>query len=151
MAGLSDTWEKKLLDAVFKQTDIDASVDVPALYIALHTADPGDNGANELAASGGYAREQLDPDPNNSTHTNWNEASAGGTGSRQITNATAVTFDEATSDWNSAAAILYFGLWTADSGGTFIGGGQLNGSSGVIVLDGNILSFPAGNLHFSVA
>lgn len=149
MAGLSDALEKELLDRIFKST---AMSNISNLYVSLHTADPGDTGANELPVQDGYARERLDPDANNSTTTNWSAVSSAGAGSREVTNTTDIVFSPATANWNSGNAIGYFGLFW-DNGGTdvFVGGGQINGSTGVFIMSGNILSFPANNLHFSVA
>lgn len=146
MAGLSNTLEKELLDRIFKQT---AMSGISALHVSIHSADPADTGANELPLAGGYARQQLDPDVNNTTHTNWSSVGTTGT-AQEVTNAAAITFPTATADWNGGSPVTYFGLFTAGTGGTFIGGGQVNGTTGAYVLSGNILSFPIGNLHFQI-
>jgi hypothetical protein len=75
-----------------------------AVYASLHTADPGDNGANEV--SGGdpaYARQGV----------TWNSAGSG-------------TMDDSTSpapEFNvpGSTTVAYVGFWSADSGGTFYG------------------------------
>jgi hypothetical protein len=72
-------------------------------YISLHTASPGTTGANEVSG-GSYARVQ----------TTWGSASGGSsTGSQVTINVPAST------------TIEYFGIWTAATGGTYIGGGPL--------------------------
>lgn len=75
-------------------------------WISLHTADPGTTGASE--ATGGspaYAREQ----------TTWS-ADATDDGVRA---GTEVTIDL------PAGTYTHFGVWTAETGGTFIGGGSI--------------------------
>lgn len=88
-----------------------AALAVTALgaYVSLHTADPGTTGASE--ATGGspaYARKQ----------TTWTGGASDGSvpGSE-------VTFDA------PAGTYTHFGVWSASSGGTFIGGGALNASA----------------------
>lgn len=80
-------------------------------YISLHTADPGTTGASE--ATGGspaYARKQ----------TTWSGGASDGTvaGSQ-------VTFDV------PAGTYTHFGVWTAATGGTYIGGFALSASATV--------------------
>lgn len=77
-------------------------------YLSLHTADPGTTGASE--ATGGspaYARQQ----------TTWTGGAADGNvaGSQ-------VTFDA------PAGTYTHFGIWSAATGGTFIGGAALSSS-----------------------
>ena len=77
-------------------------------YVSLHTADPGTTGASE--ATGGspaYARQQ----------TTWTAGSSDG-----VVSGSEVTVDAA------AATYTHFGIWSAASGGTFVGGGALSSS-----------------------
>ena len=88
-----------------------AALAVTALggWISLHTADPGTTGANE--ATGGspaYARKQ----------TTW---TAGG--SDGVVNGSEVTIDLA------AGTYTHFGVWTAATAGTFIGGGSITSTT----------------------
>lgn len=79
------------------------------LHISLHTADPGTTGASE--ATGGspaYARKA----------TVWTGGSSDG----------AVPGSEVTFDAPSGT-YTHFGIWTASTAGTFIGGGALNASA----------------------
>lgn len=85
-----------------KEAAADAVIALGA-YVSLHTADPGTTGASE--ASGGspaYARQQ----------TTWS-ADAVDDGVRT---GTQVTIDA------PAGTYTHVGLWSAASGGTFIGG-----------------------------
>jgi hypothetical protein len=52
--GYSTYLDNKVIDKIFKNTDFT----VAAVYISLHTADPGDDGSNEVAVgTSGYARQ----------------------------------------------------------------------------------------------
>ena len=75
------------------------------MFVSLHTANPGATGTAEC--SGGtpaYARQAI----------TWAAATGG------VRNASPVTFDVP-----GATTVSYFGLWTAATGGTFLGGDVL--------------------------
>lgn len=77
-----------------------------AIYVSLHTADPGTTGANE--ATGGspaYARKSI----------TWNAAAAG-----NLDSSNAPVFDV------PAGTYTHWGLWSASTAGTFYGGGPLS-------------------------
>jgi len=138
--GVSNYLEQKVLEWIFKKTALPA---VPtALYVSLHSGDPGDAGANELGATGSYARAQLDPDANNSTNTNWNALDTSGVADK-TTNKLDIAFPQASADWNGAAAITKFALWDASSGGNCLWSGSISGA-GLVVLSGNTLRFTGG-------
>ena len=67
MAGKGDTFENDLLKLIFQAVDIvniaDDTVTAPlaSLFVALHTADPGETGLQNAseAAYGSYARETV--------------------------------------------------------------------------------------------
>ena len=139
--GLRNTLKQAVLEYLFKQTGMPATPSDG--YISLHTADPGGTGASELAG-GAYARAHFAPDPNNTTNTNFNAFTTVGSAD-ETTNKADVVFPQATADWNGAAPIKFWGYWSAASGGTFYAGGALNGSNGVIVLNGNTLRFMGGS------
>lgn len=73
-------------------------------YISGHTADPSTGGSNEVTG-GSYARQQ----------TTWGSASGGERVGSQVT----VPIPAGTT-------VAYWGLWSAVSGGTFLGGFQLS-------------------------
>jgi hypothetical protein len=78
-------------------------------YVSLHTADPGTTGASE--ATGGapaYARKQ----------TTWTAGTADGV----------VAGSEVTIDL-PAGTYTHFGIWSAATGGTFIGGGSITSTN----------------------
>jgi hypothetical protein len=76
----------------------------PARYLSLHTDDPGDTGANEVAG-GSYARQAI----------TWQPASSG---AKSINEAPVFQVP-------SDTTIKFFGLWSASSGGSWRGGDPL--------------------------
>ena len=75
------------------------------VFVSLHTADPGNTGASEVSG-GAYARQgptaftNSGGDPTTAAHT------------------AIITFPTATASWGTVA---FFGLWTAATGGVFLG------------------------------
>ena len=75
-----------------------------AVFASLHTADPGDNGANEVAGgSPAYARKGV----------TWNAAAAG---SMDDSTTPAPVFDVPAS-----TTVAFVGFWSAVTAGTFYG------------------------------
>lgn len=75
-------------------------------YISGHTADPGSSGTSEVAG-GSYARQQ----------TTWGSASDGDRTGSQVS----VPIPAGTT-------VTHWGIWSAASGGTFLGGFALSAS-----------------------
>ena len=75
-------------------------------YISAHTADPGSTGTSEVSG-GSYARQQ----------TTWGAASAGSRAGSQVS----IPIPASTT-------VAYWGIWSAASGGTFLGGWALSAS-----------------------
>jgi hypothetical protein len=73
-------------------------------YISAHTADPGSTGTSEVAG-GSYARQQ----------TTWGTAAAG----ERVGSQVAIPIPAGTT-------VTHWGVWSAVSGGTFLGGFQLS-------------------------
>lgn len=74
---------------------------IAAVYASLHTASPGDNGANEVAGGApAYARKQM----------TWN-APAGGT----------MDGDSVTFDVPAGTTVTHVGFWDAAAAGNFLG------------------------------
>ncbi len=97
------------MSTYFSSTGEDAALDGSSglggggTYISLHTASPSTTGANEVSG-GSYARVQ----------TTWSSSSGGSKAGSQVSiNVPAST------------TIEYFGIWSASSSGTYIGGGPL--------------------------
>lgn len=97
------------LTAVTKEAAADAVIALGA-HVSLHTADPGTTGASE--ATGGtpaYAR----------IATTW----SADTTDDGIRTGTQVTIDL------PAGTYTHFGLWSAATGGTFVGGGPITSTT----------------------
>jgi hypothetical protein len=98
MAGLSSIGEA---DVLVPLTD--------NVFVSLHLADPGDTGANEVVG-GGYVRQG----PIAFASSGFNPTVAA--------NTTIMTFPQASANYGT---VLFFGLWTALSGGSFLGSGAV--------------------------
>lgn len=100
-----------------------ACMTTTGLYMSIHTASPGNTGANEISPSTGY------------------------TGNRPSIAWAAFSTDHQTSNTTQTFALLasqaggipYFGLWTAATSGTFITGGPTSGLSGSIPSGANVV------------
>ena len=102
------------------------------LFASWHTADPGATGANEYTAVG-ITRVA------SGTLTSSND-----TDSADLTNAAAITSPAAT---GATSAITYVGLWTALTGGVFVGSHLL--TTAVTLALGEKIRIPAGDLDIS--
>ena len=121
-----------LLSTTAENTAI-ASIFVPSTtyYLSLHSATPGQTGANEITG-GSYARQAI----TFGSATNGAEVS---TNSQTFTNLPA-----------ESGGIPYFGLWTTATGGSYIGGGTTSGLSGNLPA-GISVNFATGQTSVSIA
>ena len=138
MAGKSDYLETAFLNHVFRNT---AFAKPSAVYISLHTADPGDAGAaTELTiGANGYTRVAVTV-----ADASWTAPSASGA-DMQIANAVAIAFGTPTGDWASGTPITHFGVWSAASGGNLLYSGAL-GTPRTVLNGDNPPSFAIGAL-----
>jgi hypothetical protein len=102
--SISNYLEAAILDAVFNS----AALDVAAVYISLHTGDPGETGANEVTG-GTYARQDA------------TAAFANASGGTCTTN---VDIDWAVNTMPDVT-ITHLGVWDAATAGNFLWGGAL--------------------------
>lgn len=101
-------------------------------FLSLHTATPGVTGANEVATGGsGYARQSL-------------PVSQAGSNPTVASNSALIDFPPALSGWGT---ITHYGIWSAVSGGTFLGGDPLSASRDIVI--GDIARFNASALQLS--
>lgn len=129
MGRLADAKTHELLDKEFGAVDY-----TPAAthYIALSTTLPTNTGTNVTEPSGNaYARVAV---TNNAT--NWPAASG-----RNKSNGTVIQFPTASGSWGT---ITHFAIYTASSGGTFVGWGALTSSQAVTT--GGTPDFQPGDL-----
>jgi hypothetical protein len=126
MSAFTDYWENQILDHLFSK----GTYSPPAIYVALSTTPPADDGTGVTEPSGGaYARLATGS-------MDWAPASAG-----QIANATALAFPEATASWG---AITHFAFYDADTGGHLLAFGPLAAAQPIDL--GDRLSFSPGDL-----
>ena len=131
MGSFSDYLENKILDHIFMKTAFSQPMNI---YVALSTADPGEDGSGISEPSGnGYARVQTSGD-------DWNAAANG-----HIDNANDITFPEATGDWGT---ITHFALFDAESDGNMLAYGSLSQSK--TIGSGDTAKFKAGDLDISL-
>jgi len=109
------------------------------IYIALHSATPGNDGSNEITEENAYDRVQV-------IAANWNAWAAG-----TSDNGAAITFPQAAGgDWNGGVSIPYVGLWNHPdpSNGDFFF--VLTITGGVIITEDDQLILDAGDCNLSL-
>jgi hypothetical protein len=114
----------KFLDAITGRTNYTASA---AMYAQLHTGDPGSAGTSNVAT--------------NSTRQAITFGSAASAGS--IANTAAIVWTAV----GTAETYTWISLWTASSGGTFLGRDDLSASAAVTAPDS--FTIPIGSLVLS--
>lgn len=126
--ALKASVRNSLVDALVNQANYTAPT---AIYISLHTGDPGDTGASEANYTS-YARVVAT--------TKFPAASSGSS-----SNDVAITFPTSTGGSNT---VTYCGIWDASSAGNWIGGGALTSSK--TIASGDSASFATSNLTVSI-
>jgi hypothetical protein len=118
--SISDYYENKILDHMLRGT---AFTPPTAVYVSLHSADPGETGANEISG-GGYARKQV----------TFNAPSGG-----SMTNSNLLRWDNM-----PAVTVTHVALWDAPTAGNCLWTGALTAS--VTVSAGASFEIGPGNL-----
>lgn len=98
---------------------------VPEKYISLHSGDPGEDGANELA---GAARQQIVLEAIDN---------------EEVGNRDVLQFDKL-----PAGTVSHFGIWDARDGGHFWTGGKL--ALGLIVSEGQSVRWAPGDIAIGI-
>lgn len=130
MGSFADYLENEILDHIFGK----GIYTPPTIYVALSTADPGDDGAGLSEPSGnGYTRKST-------IASDWNTATGG-----TLDNANVITFAEASGNWGT---ISHFALMDAAAGGNLLAHGALSASKSIG--SGNTTTFEAGDLDISL-
>ena len=124
MSRLTTAQENVGLNAMFVPTT--------TYYLALFTSDPGTTGASGEVTGGSYARQAIA----------FGSASGGSQASTNAQNFTLMPIE--------ASGVPYFGLFTAASGGTYLGGGTTTGLSGSIPA-GSTVAFAIGAVTTSLS
>lgn len=124
---LADTVRNSFLNALCRNT----SYANAAVYVKLHSADPGTAGLNNVSA--------------NATRHQATFGSVAGGGAIDNTIAIAWTSGEVT----TSETYAWISLWTAASGGSFLGSAILTQSKTVNA--GDTFSIPIGDLDLTIA
>jgi hypothetical protein len=124
MARLPATQENAGLNAMF--------VPSTTYYLALFTTDPGTTGATGEVTGGSYARQAI----------TFGSATSGSQASTNAQNFTLMPLQ--------ASGVPYFGLYTAATSGTYLGGGTTTGLSGSIPA-GSTIAFAIGAVTTSLS
>jgi hypothetical protein len=137
MGSFGDYLEKAFLDHLFGKSVFTP----PTIYLALSTADPGDDGATiaEPAVANGYARKAT-------AAADWNAATLG---AGATDNKNDISFVESSGAWAAGADLTYFALFDDPAAGNFLGGGQLT-TPRAVTAAGVILKFVAGDLDVTL-
>lgn len=124
MGTFSDTVANSWLDAFARNT----SYANAAVWVKLHTGDPGSAGTNNAA-----------------TETTRKQATFGSAASgRAISN----TADIEWTNVSTTETYTWISLWTASSGGTFLGRDDLSSSAAVTA--GDTFRIPTGDLDLTI-
>lgn len=133
MTDMTDYLEKKLVD---HSLGITSYTKPTADYLSLHTASPGDTGAQtDEVTEGGYARQEIT-----------SVMTAAGATSGQSDNDTAITFGPASESWGT---ITYVGIEDASTTGNMLLYGNLETSKAIGTDDS--LQFAIGQLAVTFA
>lgn len=135
MSNIATYLEGLVQDWGFAGTDMPTAPGT--VYLALHSADPGNDGsANELTAS--------DYDRISTGTADWTQVSS--PNPTTIENANQLTFGEATSDWGT---VSHVSIWDASSSGNCLWQGALDTSK--TVNTGDELIFRANDIHIELS
>ena len=141
MAGKSNSLADSLLNYEYRAV---AYTPPATHYIALFSTMPTDAGTGGVELTGtGYARQGVTRGT-----AGWSAPAAGAGNTRVISNAAAISFGTAGSDWApSATPAVGFGIFDAATAGTYKGGGTFAASK--IIQSGDPVQFAIGALTIS--
>lgn len=138
MSQMTNYLENKIVDLLFRNQAFAAPAN---LHISLHTANPGETGASELASTGGYVRAAIASNLNNWRSTNGTTGSVSSGTTGQTSNATAANFPTPTANWGT---VTHFAIWDASTGGNCLLYGALTVTK--TINQGDSVSFADGAL-----
>lgn len=121
VSGFSNYLEDRVLNHVFGGVTL---AQPAAVYVALHTADPEEDGSGAQVTGGSYARQAA--------------TFAASSGGSKATSANLVFADM------PAATVTHVSIWDAVSGGNMLAGGALSVSK--VVGAGDTFQITSGNL-----
>ena len=133
--SLSNYSHQALLNYMFGKT---SNFDIqPSIWMALSTADvsAGDGTGFTEATGGSYAREEA-------VAGDWNAATLADPS--VLDNLNAIVYITATADWSTGSNMIYTGIYTAVTAGSYLGGGAH--SVDKPVLSGDTAQYNAGDV-----
>ncbi len=120
MSGFSNYAANQILECYFRRS---AGISVPAaLYMSLHTGNPGADGTANVTTYTGYARVRIDNVTNFLAGTTVVQSDAAG---RKLINGASVQFPTVA---GAGFTATHVGIWDALSGGNFIAAVDLTAS-----------------------
>lgn len=130
---IGNTAEVEILNCYFNATNITAPT---VIAMSLHSADPGDTGASELANANAYARVVC---------TTSFPTASGTAGT--LSNDVEIAFPEASGAWSAATHV---GIWSSATygAGNFIWGGAMTASK--TATTGVVIRFPVGDVDITL-
>ena len=128
MAAMSNYLENKVLDYVLRDQ---ADWAPTAVYLALHTADPAEDGSGAEVSGGSYARQAITFNAAHATNGTIDNSSA-----EEFTNMPGCT-------------VTHIGIWDHASSGNLLYHGSV--STPKTVADGDTISLAAGQLTVTLA
>ena len=139
VANASDYLEQNAMDHFFNKV----TLVVPNTWVALFTADPGDDDTGtEVTQGGAYARIKVNP--NGSASGTWALAAVQGTGYR-VDNGADITWATASDNWGTVVSV---GIYDASTAGNLLFYGALTASKAVNTDD--VFKFPLGALDIDM-
>lgn len=143
MSRMTNYLENKLIDHIFRNQAFSAPA---TLYISLHTADPGETGANELPVSGNYSRAAIASSLANWTATQGGNAGASSGTGGATSNSAAANFPVPSANWG---LVTHFAIWDSAAGGNPLFYAPLTTSKTINANDS--VSFAADTLNVTFA
>ena len=128
MSAKSNYLENKILDYILRDT---ADWAPSAVYLALHTANPDEDGSGTEVSGNGYSRQAV----------TFAAASSGSSASKSV--------EEFTASGGSFGTVTHFGIWDASSSGNLLYYGALTASK--VIADGDTLRFASGAITITEA
>lgn len=143
MSQMTNYLENKLVDHIFRNQTFTAPAN---LYVSLHTADPGETGANEISGNN-YSRATVASSLANwaGTQSAGSTTASSGTGG-QTSNNGSITFATPSGSWGT---VTHFAIWDASTTGNPLLYGQLTIAK--TINNGDTVSFSNGTLTVTFA
>lgn len=141
MAGASDYTEENILKALL----IGTAFPLPTgTYVSLHTADPGDTGANEVSLVAWPAYVRKHAEAGGAIGTGWAAPSTSGV-SKISTNLNQIPYPS--NNGASTVTVTHFAIWDAVTAGNCLGSAAL--STPQAITTAGVLIFDVGSLTVS--